>query len=63
MKAEIKICKLTKGYYGAIHITHDLLNGKQVVFTKTNKSKGEVKRKAIQFCGDLNLEYEMLGET
>ena len=44
-------------YYGGINIDHDLLNGKQLIFTKTQKSKGEAKRKAIQFCSELNLEY------
>lgn len=62
MKAEITIFKCSFGWYCDIKIQHAFLEGYQTVTSRIHKSKGEVKRKAIQFCSDLNLEYEMVGE-
>jgi hypothetical protein len=60
MKAEITIYKSTDvgGYYAGIKIFHPFIELEQEILSTTQVSKGQVKRKAIQFCGDLGLDYK-----
>lgn len=62
MKARVGIEKYYEGGYSAfITIDHDLFRfGQETLTTKTHKSKGELKRKVIQFCSQLNLEVEFI---
>ena len=60
MKAIVNIVNTGTGYYADIEIEHDFV-GRFLLSSKTIKSKGETKRKAIQFCDALNLQYEFVG--
>ena len=62
MKASIKILKYGKTYLAEIIIHHDLIANDQSIFTKKHLSKGELKRKVIQTCNALNLDYEFKTE-
>lgn len=57
MKAEITIYRGVVGFFAEIEITHEFLNEAQILTSRYHKSKGQLKRKAIQFCADLNLDY------
>lgn len=59
MKAEVKIIQNKHGFYALIAIKHEFLYPEQLQ-SEYHKSKGQLKRKAIQFCADLNLECEFV---
>ena len=60
MKAEIKIYQCAGVYFAEIEIQHDFLASKQILISRSHISKGQVKRKAIQFANQLGLDYEMV---
>ena len=60
MKAIVEIEQsMTGTYWAIITINHDMLlsNSLETIY---HKSKGQLKRKVIQFCADLNLEVEWI---
>jgi hypothetical protein len=60
-KVEIKYTNDTEGYWATIEIKHKVLwNGFSCLMTEGHKSKGQLKRKVIQFCAALNLEIEWI---
>ena len=60
MKAKIRFYKYYNGYAGVIEIDHPLLdNIHNTLITKTHSSKGQIKRKLIQFCDELNLSAKI----
>lgn len=62
MKAIVEIYKFGTGYQCEIKIQHDLFSmyGSMGLYTKEHKSKGQLKRKVIQFCSQLNLDIEWI---
>lgn len=63
MKATVRIFKYGVGYCAKIEINNDFLSGhERTIFSKTHYSKGQLKRKVIQFCGEMNLEVSIIGE-
>ena len=62
MKAEIRIFKFNKTEYQCeIKIRHDFFSQYgDTLFSKAQAGKGQLKRKAIQMCGELGLEYEVM---
>jgi hypothetical protein len=62
MKAEAEIYKNQEQKFGCeLKIIHPSLScGSSMVFMELNKSKGQLKRKVIQFCSQLNLDVEFI---
>jgi hypothetical protein len=62
MKATAEIVKSTSGrYWGEVIIHHELIDeDHSVLFTVNHESKGQLRRKVIQFCAALNLEVEFI---
>lgn len=61
MKAEVEIVSDPRsvGYFGEIKIINKFIEGgHSYIYTETNLSKGQLRRKVIQFCSSLNLEVE-----
>ena len=59
MKVTVSIYEIDGEFIANIFIEHPLLNdGWDFVATTKHKSKGQLKRKVIQFCSQLNLEVE-----
>jgi len=58
MKAKVDFIRSWSGYTAIINIEHPFLaKGFNFVRSIESKSKGELKRKAIQFCSDLNFWF------
>jgi hypothetical protein len=60
MKAKITIHKHDGGFFAEIKIKHDFLSGGHALISKDHASKGQLKRKVFQFCGELNLDCEFI---
>lgn len=61
MKAKVSIVKDSLGYYATITLKQPLLSIiHDTLYTVNHTSKGQLKRKVIQFCGELNLDYEFI---
>jgi hypothetical protein len=60
MKATVEIEKGWSGYFATISINSGFINENCPLLTESCASKGQLKRKICQFCGDLNLEYEII---
>lgn len=61
MKAKIEIRGEVGCWFARIEIVHNLIIGEySTIETTTHKSKGQLKRKTIQFCSQLNLEMEFV---
>ena len=59
MKSEVYILENKYGeFYAVIHFVHALIKEPADLTTNSHKSKGQLKRKVIQFCSQLNLEVE-----
>ena len=60
MKATVEIEQCHMGFYAVIKIDSKFLDADHHLETDFCASKGQLKRKICQFCGDLNLEYEII---
>jgi hypothetical protein len=57
MRALVRIKEITPKFYAVIYFVHDLIDEPCNFITTTNHtSKGQLKRKVIQFCSELNME-------
>lgn len=57
MKVKVSFIRSWSGYVAIMEIQHSFLQ-EHSFRSKEHKGKGELKRKVIQFCSDLNLEVE-----
>lgn len=58
MNVKVKIIE-QNGYWAVMTIKNNFLDGmNNYIETELHKSKGQLKRKVIQFCDELNLEIE-----
>lgn len=55
MKITVEILSEGDSFWAVMQIKHDFLDGYQIV-SKPQSSKGQLKRKTIQFCDALGLE-------
>jgi len=59
MKAMVGITQCEEGFIAFIEIKHNLLES-GLICSEIHHSKGQLKRKVIQFCGELGLEIEWI---
>jgi hypothetical protein len=62
IKSKIEIKKEEGDFWAEITVEHPFIEKENFskLVTISNKHKGEIKRKAIQFCAALNLEAEFV---
>jgi len=61
MKAQVWIEGADGCWFAYVKIRHDFISEHWcTIATVDHKSKGQLKRKVIQFCGELNLEVEFI---